>query len=49
MAANEKKEEFVYRISTSGKWEELPETGATLGGEIDHSSSFIHLNSLNNV
>ncbi|CAN6304503.1 unnamed protein product [Urochloa humidicola] len=40
---------FVYRISTAEEWAELQRTGATLGGDIDHSTGCIHLSDLSQV
>ncbi|ONK63150.1 uncharacterized protein A4U43_C07F11930 [Asparagus officinalis] len=48
-AIDEKKEEFVYRISPVDEWEELQNTGTTLGREIDRSTGCIHLSSLHQV
>ncbi|KAK7259169.1 hypothetical protein RIF29_24769 [Crotalaria pallida] len=42
-------EEFVYRITTAKEWEELQKNGSTFGGDLDKSSSFIHLSNLNQV
>ncbi|KAJ0979984.1 hypothetical protein J5N97_015458 [Dioscorea zingiberensis] len=52
LEANEKRnprEEFVYRVSTAAEWDELQAKGATLGGDIDHSTGCIHLSTINQV
>lgn len=43
------REEFVYRISIAKEWEELQRTGASFGGELDKSTSCIHLSKLHQV
>lgn len=43
------KDGFVYRVSTSGEWEELQRTGATLGGSLDRRTGCIHLSDLDQV
>ncbi|KAL5981623.1 hypothetical protein ACLOJK_015686 [Asimina triloba] len=42
-------EEFVYRISTPKEWEALQKDGEIFGGDLDQSSGFIHLSSLNQL
>lgn len=48
MAAGEG-EEIVYRISTAEEWEGLQKNGSIFGGDLDKSSGFIHLSSLQQV
>ncbi|KAH7676351.1 ADP-ribosylation-containing protein [Dioscorea alata] len=47
--ALEKKEEFVYRVSTAAEWDELQANGNTLGGDLDRRTGCIHLSTINQV
>ncbi|KAJ3674816.1 hypothetical protein LUZ60_005432 [Juncus effusus] len=47
--SGEKKEEFVYRISTQDEWDELQKNGSTFGGDLDRKTGCFHLSDLHQV
>ncbi|KAL9237258.1 hypothetical protein vseg_011831 [Gypsophila vaccaria] len=42
-------EEYVYRICSVKEWDELQGRGSTFGGDLDKSTSCIHLSTLSQV
>jgi len=34
---------LIYRVSTEAEWNELQQTGSTLGGDLDKQTGCIHL------